>query len=148
MKLYLVQHAEAKQEEEDPARPLSEKGWENLDKISDFLKGKDIKVSKIFHSGKLRAKQTAEKLSEAIDSSRARCNATASTTLSFGSTVKTLPFIKIISAYPSTEGFLRVVSLIPARATTKAEPNPRIYFMYLRLEITCCFFAFAKNISC
>ncbi|MCW3974918.1 MAG: phosphohistidine phosphatase SixA [Candidatus Bathyarchaeota archaeon] len=69
MKLYLAQHAEAKKEEEDPARSLSEKGKRDLDKISNFLKGKGIKVIKIFHSGKLRAKQTAEKLSEAIDSS-------------------------------------------------------------------------------
>jgi len=69
LRLYLVQHAEAKKKEEDPARPLSEQGLEDIDKISDFLKAKEIEVSKIFHSGKLRAKQTAEKLVEAINSS-------------------------------------------------------------------------------
>ena len=70
MKLYLVQHAEAKREEEDPARPLSEKGWKDIKKkIADFLKGKGIKVSKILHSGKLRTKQTAETLAESIHSS-------------------------------------------------------------------------------
>ncbi|MCW3975868.1 MAG: histidine phosphatase family protein, partial [Candidatus Bathyarchaeota archaeon] len=69
MKLYLVQHAGAKKEEEDPVRPLSEKGWRDIDKILNFLKGKGIGVSKIFHSEKLRAKQTAEKLGEAINSS-------------------------------------------------------------------------------
>ncbi len=69
MKLYLVQHAEAKKEEEDLARPLSEKGWKDIDKILNFLKGKGIEVSKIYHSGKLRAKQTAEKLGEVINSS-------------------------------------------------------------------------------
>jgi len=67
LKLYLVQHAEAKQEEEDPARPLSEKGLKDLDKMLNFLKGKGIEVSKIFHSGKLRAKQTAEKLKKAFN---------------------------------------------------------------------------------
>lgn len=56
-------------EEEDPARPLSEKGCKDIDKISNFLKGKGIWVSKIFHSGKLRAKQTSEKLFEAINPS-------------------------------------------------------------------------------
>ncbi|MEM3506263.1 MAG: phosphohistidine phosphatase SixA [Candidatus Bathyarchaeia archaeon] len=68
MKLYLVQHAEAKKEDEDPARPISEKGWKDLEKISNFLKNKGIKLTKILHSGKLRAKQTAEKLSEVVHS--------------------------------------------------------------------------------
>lgn len=64
-----MQHAEAMKEEQDPERPLSEKGRRDLDKISNFLERKGIKVTKIVHSGKLRAKQTAEKLSETIDSS-------------------------------------------------------------------------------
>ena len=69
MKLYLVQHAEAKAEEEDPARPLSEKGLKDIRSVAGFLRGKNIRVSRILHSGKLRAKQTAEALSEAIPSS-------------------------------------------------------------------------------
>jgi len=68
MRVYIVQHAEAKREEKDPARPLSEKGWRDIDKILHLLRGKEIEVSRIFHSGKLRAKQTAEKLGEAINS--------------------------------------------------------------------------------
>lgn len=69
MKLYLVQHAEAKKEEEDPARPLAERGWRDLEKVSRFLKERKIEVARILHSGKLRAKQTAEKLGEAVRSS-------------------------------------------------------------------------------
>ena len=69
MTLYLVQHAEAKREEEDPARPLSEKGWKDIKNVTDFLRGKGIKVSRILHSGKLRAKQTAETLAGSIHSS-------------------------------------------------------------------------------
>jgi len=69
MKLYLIQHAEAKREEEDPSRPLSEKGWEDIKKVKEYLKEKGIKVKRIFHSDKLRAKQTAEALSEVIYSS-------------------------------------------------------------------------------
>ncbi len=68
MKLYLVQHAEAKEKEEDPDRPLSEKGLDDIEKMANFLKGK-IKVARILHSGKLRAKQTAERLNESIQSS-------------------------------------------------------------------------------
>lgn len=65
MKVYLIQHAEAKREEEDPTRPLSERGIFDIKKIANFLKGK-INVKKILHSGKLRAKQTAEILAEII----------------------------------------------------------------------------------
>lgn len=68
MKLYLVQHAEAKEKEEDPDRPLSEKGLKDIEKTANFLKEK-IKVARILHSGKLRAKQTAERLNESIQSS-------------------------------------------------------------------------------
>ncbi len=68
MKLYLVQHAEAKEKEEDPDRPLSEKGLDDIEKMANFLKGK-VRVARILHSGKLRAKQTAERLNESIQSS-------------------------------------------------------------------------------
>ena len=64
----MVQHAEAKPQAEDPARPLSEKGQEDIRRVANFIKAKGIEVSKIFHSGKLRAKQTAEALAEGISS--------------------------------------------------------------------------------
>ncbi len=66
MRLYLVRHAEAKRKEEDPARPLSEQGSTNIQRVADFLKARGLRVSKILHSGKLRAKQTAEALAEGI----------------------------------------------------------------------------------
>lgn len=69
MKLYLVQHAEAKGKEEDPARPLSDKGLKDLGKVSNFLAGRGIIVTRVLHSGKLRAKQTAEKLRKVVSSS-------------------------------------------------------------------------------
>jgi len=37
MNLYLVQHAEAKPESEDPDRPLTEKGWRDIRKIAPFI---------------------------------------------------------------------------------------------------------------
>ncbi len=67
MRLYLVQHAEAKRKEEDPARPLSEKGEKDIHKMAAYLKDHaNIQVSAIFHSGKTRAKQTAQALAEAL----------------------------------------------------------------------------------
>ena len=64
MFLYLVQHAEAKKEEVDPSRSLSENGMRNIQTTSLFFARQGLKVNKIFHSNKLRAKQTAEVLAE------------------------------------------------------------------------------------
>ncbi len=57
---YLVQHGEAKRKEEDPQRPLTEKGRRDTEKIAEFLSRTGVKINRIVHSGKLRAKQTAE----------------------------------------------------------------------------------------
>lgn len=65
MRLYLVQHAESKRKEEDSSRPLSERGLEDIRKIAEYAeKHLQIQVKEIVHSGKLRAKQTAEILAE------------------------------------------------------------------------------------
>ncbi len=66
MLLYLVQHAEAKSKDEDPSRSLSEKGIQNIKKVAHYASALNIKVSKIFHSTKLRALQTAQVLAEHI----------------------------------------------------------------------------------
>ncbi|MEA3492878.1 MAG: phosphohistidine phosphatase SixA [Candidatus Margulisiibacteriota bacterium] len=58
MKLYLGQHGEANPENIDPARGLTGKGIADTKKVADF--SKNIKVDEIWHSTKLRAKQTAE----------------------------------------------------------------------------------------
>ncbi|MCX6339832.1 MAG: phosphohistidine phosphatase SixA [Candidatus Aureabacteria bacterium] len=69
MKLYLVQHGDAKPKEEDPERPLSAKGLADVARVADFLRsGAGITVSSIMHSGKLRARQTAELLATRLDS--------------------------------------------------------------------------------
>jgi len=58
--VYLIQHAESKLKEEDPERPLTERGRENAEKIRAHLTKLGIRFERIFHSGKLRAQQTAE----------------------------------------------------------------------------------------
>ena len=68
MILYLVQHAEAKQEQEDPERPLSEKGWADIRKVAAFVAEQtNIRVDSIMHSGKTRARQTAEVLAKSLN---------------------------------------------------------------------------------
>jgi len=66
MKLYLVQHGEAVSEEVDVQRPLSSKGRLDVRKVGEFLRRARLKVQLIWHSGKMRARQTAEILGEAL----------------------------------------------------------------------------------
>lgn len=68
MLLYLVQHAEAKSEQEDPSRGLSDKGFADIKRAASFIAGLDIRVNKICHSGKKRAIQTAQALADFIKS--------------------------------------------------------------------------------
>ena len=60
MKLYLVQHGEAKSEAEDPLRGLTPKGEDEVKRVAHLAKHIGIRPFKIYHSGKLRAQQTAE----------------------------------------------------------------------------------------
>ena len=65
MNIYLVQHGRALPKEEDPQRPLSEKGLAEVHKAASYAANNaDIKVVQIIHSGKLRAQQTAEVIAE------------------------------------------------------------------------------------
>lgn len=66
MELYLVQHGQAKSKQEDPARPLSDRGKEEVRKVARHAARIGLKVSEIHHSGKLRAEQTAQILAEEI----------------------------------------------------------------------------------
>lgn len=59
MFLYLVRHGEAKSELVDPSQALSEKGLRDVQKVASHLKGLNLSVDVIFHSPRLRAKQTA-----------------------------------------------------------------------------------------
>jgi phosphohistidine phosphatase len=67
MKLYLVQHGEAKSEAEDPERSLTVRGEKETRKISEAARRLGIRPSKIFHSGKKRAGQTAEAIAGALN---------------------------------------------------------------------------------
>jgi len=66
MLVYLIQHGDAKREEEDPSRPLSEKGIRDVKGVAPHISRLNIGVEEILHSGKLRAKQTAEIMAEKL----------------------------------------------------------------------------------
>lgn len=69
MRLYLIQHGEATPEEINPSRPLTVKGQEDVRKIALFLKEAGVRPKTIYHSGKTRAKQTAEIIADALEAS-------------------------------------------------------------------------------
>lgn len=60
MFVYLVQHAAAKKEEDDPKRDLTDEGRMEVENVSHHLKRLGVQVQQIFHSGKTRARSTAE----------------------------------------------------------------------------------------
>lgn len=60
MNLYLVRHAEARLGGADAQRGLSEKGFADIEKTARFAARAGVKVERILHSGRLRAKETAE----------------------------------------------------------------------------------------
>ncbi len=66
MRIYLVQHGEATEESVDPNRPLTPKGREDVSATAAFLKGRNVKIDEVWHSQKLRARQTADIITEAL----------------------------------------------------------------------------------
>jgi phosphohistidine phosphatase len=62
MLLYLVHHGDAVGPEEDPRRPLSQRGRREVERITADAAARGARPAVVWHSGKLRAKQTAEML--------------------------------------------------------------------------------------
>lgn len=66
MRLLLVQHGEACAKEIDPDRPLTDRGEADVARLAGFLRAAGVRAERVIHSGKLRARQTAARLAEAI----------------------------------------------------------------------------------
>lgn len=64
--IFLVQHGEAKPEAEDPDRPLSEKGAAEVRRMAAWAAGAGVSPTRIRHSGKRRAEETATILAERL----------------------------------------------------------------------------------
>lgn len=60
MRIYLVQHGISASSGSGGEKTLSERGYEETKLISSVLQGYKVSVAGIAHSGKLRARQTAE----------------------------------------------------------------------------------------
>lgn len=59
MHVYLVQHGAAVPKDENPERPLSEGGREDVKRMASFLARSRVSANRVLHSGKLRAVETA-----------------------------------------------------------------------------------------
>jgi phosphohistidine phosphatase len=68
MRLYLVQHGDAVTKEIDPDRPLSAQGKQDVERLANRISNWGLAVTQIIHSGKTRARQTAESLTAAFGS--------------------------------------------------------------------------------
>ncbi len=69
MNLYLIQHGEAVDKSIDPERPLTDKGRNDVVKVAAYTAKKGgPSVLAVTHSGKLRARQTAELFAYEIES--------------------------------------------------------------------------------
>ncbi len=75
MRLYLVQHGHAMAKDENPDRPLNDAGIGEVTAVAAFLQqGPSLEVRHVYHSGKPRARQTAEILTQRL-ASRAKVEA-------------------------------------------------------------------------
>ncbi|NQU61315.1 MAG: phosphohistidine phosphatase SixA [Rhodospirillales bacterium] len=66
MRLYLVQHGAAMPKDENPEKPLSENGIEDVKRVASFLARSRVSATRVIHSGKLRALATALLLAEVL----------------------------------------------------------------------------------
>jgi phosphohistidine phosphatase len=60
MRLFLVHHGDAVGPDVDPQRPLSGAGLREVTRLADEAAARGVKPAVVWHSGKLRARQTAE----------------------------------------------------------------------------------------
>jgi len=65
-RLYVLQHGDAVTKQEDPERPLSPIGCQDVERLAEYLTSKDVLIQRIIHSGKLRAEQSAQIIAEKL----------------------------------------------------------------------------------
>lgn len=75
MKVYLLRHGEYTPRDRDPLCGLSDKGKSDVQRLAQFLVPLHIHVGAMYHSGILRAQQTAEIIAPAISSAQPQVHA-------------------------------------------------------------------------
>jgi phosphohistidine phosphatase len=68
MQLYLIQHGKAKSEAQDPDRPLTDEGRREVEAVLlSTLRFGRVGMARVLHSGKRRARETAEIVADRLD---------------------------------------------------------------------------------
>lgn len=67
MDLYLVQHGKPLPKDQDPDKSLSDQGKEEVERVAAFLNRAGISVEEVYHSGKTRARQSAEQMAAKLN---------------------------------------------------------------------------------
>lgn len=66
MRIYLVRHGDSNPLGSDNGRLLSDAGRADIERLAKFLAPQNLQISRIFHSEKARARETAQLLSTAL----------------------------------------------------------------------------------
>jgi phosphohistidine phosphatase len=66
LNLYILQHGEAVAKEIDAERPLSEQGIRDIRILALHMQNMGVQLGNVFHSGQLRAEQSARLVAETI----------------------------------------------------------------------------------
>ena len=66
IRLYLMQHGEAVPDAENPERPLTPRGREDVARLAAFLADAKVEIARLVHSGKRRAADSAALLAAAL----------------------------------------------------------------------------------
>ena len=93
MKLYLQQHGDALPEEINHDRPLSERGREDVKLLAKFAGRCGIRVQRVYHSGKTRARECPFLLLLVSQSIKQTWNNGFRVTFSLSGIVTPTPFI-------------------------------------------------------
>ncbi|MDH4128435.1 MAG: phosphohistidine phosphatase SixA [Spirochaetota bacterium] len=126
MNLYLVRHADASDAIIDSLRSLSKQGETDIKKVSNYIKNLNINVKTIYHSGKLRAEQTAIELSK---------NIISETGIEARNDLNPMDNVESIIEFISNEtddimlvGHLPFMNILAASLTGKSEHDDNIQF--------------------
>ena len=68
MRIYLMRHGRPVSKEEDPDKPLSDQGRGDVERMAEFIEKGGVKIEEFLHSGKARARQTAEIMASGLNS--------------------------------------------------------------------------------
>ena len=66
LRIYLMQHGDAVEKDVNRDRPLSERGQRDVDRVGALMARSGIRIARILHSVKVRAKQSAELLARHV----------------------------------------------------------------------------------